>query len=263
MNTNTNININKIPLTKAQKDSILENKQYTVNLTWELSSKEKADKWMDKRVALKTAKFRDWLFQYISIALMVWLVCLIINGIVNKDYTVNSAKPNNTTEVNEVIETKEVIQSHVNFVLHAEASEKVDESWKIIREAMDMIKELEWVRYKAYYDHKQWSICYWTKSTYWATASHDQCHNLLWLRVASELERINKIAPWLERNKKVALISFMYNVWFKKHILQYAKKWDDASVVYLMSQYNMGGWKYLQGLQNRRYKEIEFYNLNK
>ena len=129
----------------------------------------------------------------------------------------------------------------------------------VIEEAIKFLKKHEWVRYKAYWDFRQYSICYWTKSFKWEIVTEEICEQRLKERVQSELLRINRMGDNLHFRKKVALISFFYNTWYKSNVLRYAAKWDDKSVVYLMSLHNVAWGKVLQWLVNRRAAEIEEY----
>jgi len=137
-------------------------------------------------------------------------------------------------------------------VIHKKDSE-------VIQEAMKFLKKYEWMRTLAYFDHKQWSVCYWTKSYKWEIVSKENCDKRLEARVKTELLRINRLADNLAWNKKVALISFMYNTGYNYKILNYARRWDDKSVIFLVSQYNSAGGVYLKGLQKRRNAEIDYY----
>ncbi len=130
---------------------------------------------------------------------------------------------------------------------------------EVINEAIKLMHKFEWVRYEAYFDYKQWSICYWTKSFKWEVTTQAECDKRLKERVQSELLRINRLADNLEGHKKAALISFFYNTWFKSNVLNYARRWDDKSVVYLMSLYNVAGNKKLNWLVSRRNAEIKVY----
>jgi len=130
---------------------------------------------------------------------------------------------------------------------------------KVINEAIKYLKRKEWVRYKAYWDFKQYSICYGTKSKKWATATHKECEQQLKERVQKELLRINRSADNLDWNKKVALISFFYNTWYKHNIMMYAKRNDHNSVTYLMNKYIYSNWKALKWLVKRRAEEIKIY----
>jgi GH24 family phage-related lysozyme (muramidase) len=145
------------------------------------------------------------------------------------------------------------IKNHI-----AEPSKMVGDEY-VIEKTMEFLRHHEGVRYTAYWDVKQYSICYGTRSVKGATANKEECEKILRERVQSELLRINRLGDNLPANKKVALISFFYNVGYKIEILNYARKGDDASVVYLMSLYNKAGGKYLPGLQKRRNAEIAVY----
>jgi len=130
---------------------------------------------------------------------------------------------------------------------------------KVVKKAMEFLRKKEGVRYKAYWDFKQWSICYWMKSKKGAVVTHKQCEKQLKERVQNELLKINRSWDNLSWNKKVALISFFYNAWYKHNIMMYAKRNDHNSVTYLMNKYIYSNWKVLKWLVNRRAEEIAFY----
>jgi len=142
-----------------------------------------------------------------------------------------------------------------------EVVQKTDE--KVIEETIKLLHKFEWVRLKAYWDFKQYSICYGTKSYKWEVVTQEECDKRLKERVQTELLRINRLADNISWNKKVALISFFYNTWYKFDVLNYVAKWDDASVVYLIRQYNMAWGKYNKWLASRRMEEVLYYNTNK
>lgn len=141
------------------------------------------------------------------------------------------------------VEAKAAPATDTNVATKKEVEHKTDD--QVIAEAIDFIKHHEGVRYTAYWDVKQYSICYGTRSTKGATATQEECDQLLKERVQSELLRVNRMADGIGGNKKAALVSFFYNVGYKSNVLQYAARGDDKSVVYLMSLYNSAGGKVL------------------
>lgn len=136
----------------------------------------------------------------------------------------------------------------------------VDRDDEVIKWAMELIKKYEGIRYTAYWDTRQYSICFGTKSYKGAKATHEECESMLKERVQNELLRINRLADNLEVNKKIALISLFYNIWYKDNILYFAKNGDHKSVTYLISLYNSAGGIYLPWLQKRRNEEVKIYN---
>ena len=131
---------------------------------------------------------------------------------------------------------------------------------KDIVQAVEFIKQNEWrMHLKAYRDFKQYSICHWVKSFKWEIVTVIECDKRLYNRVKQDWDLVDT-HPNLTDNQKVALTSLFYNIWVKKDILRYAKRWDHKSVVYLMSKYKYCWWKVCWGLVKRRAKEIEKYN---
>ncbi len=129
-----------------------------------------------------------------------------------------------------------------------------------IVQAVEFIKQNEWAMHlKAYRDFKQYSICHWVKSYKWETVTANKCDKRLYDSVKARWDIVN---TWtnLTDNQKVALTSLFYNIWVKKDILRYAKKWDHKSVVYLMSKYKYAWWKIAGWLVKRRKAEVLMYN---
>lgn len=77
--------------------------------------------------------------------------------------------------------------------------------------AYHFIKDHEWLRLKAYPDHKQRSICFGTKSYPWEVATLEDCYR----RYKQELQpRVNKILkehPDKNTCQQWALVSLRYN----------------------------------------------------
>ncbi len=160
------------------------------------------------------------------------------------------------------VDTSIFPQDHITDVskmVGTEEESSISPDEKVINEAIAFIKKFEWVRYEAYFDFKQYSICFGTKSFKWEKVNAEECDKRLKQRVQSELLRVNRLADGLQWNKKAALISFFYNTGFNIDVLNYAMKWDDKSVVFLVSQYNVAWGKYKKGLASRRAAEISFY----
>lgn len=173
------------------------------------------------------------------------------NQIVDLEYCNNFSD-----EIEEIEEIKEVpVKKEVQKI---KVDHKTDD--EVIKIAIEFIKSKEGVRYVAYPDYGQYSICYGNKSRKGATATQEECDKLLLERVQSELLRINRQADGIGGNKKAALISFFYNVGYKANVLNYAARGDDKSVVYLISLYTYADGNFLPWLQKRRQAEIKLYN---
>lgn len=208
-------------------------------------------------------KKRKRLRNYIILNIIAFFIIIYIAyNHFNNNLIEKAKKDNWITLIKEVKAFKPSEDDIDKTLIHlAESREKYIESDSyIIDRATEFLKEHEGVRYTAYWDFKQRSICYGHSSKYWETKTLEECEIQLRQRVTTELERINRFADWLNSNQKIALISFYYNVGFRYDVMQYAKRWDHKSVTYLMSLYNVAWGKWNRGLQNRRYKEIEIYN---
>jgi len=264
-------------LTRKQRDTILEDPR-TINLTGELSTRqtieERKNRIARRRLGTTAAKRKNIVHLMTSITFLILIVSItirVMSAPANAEETIEEW-------IQEIEQQEEVIQEDITKLIekvqdqqekvilkenwtsemHTPSTHKTDE--EIVAEAIKFLHKFEWVRYEAYWDYKQWSICYWTKSYEWETATKETCDHRIKERVQTELLRINRIADNLDWNKKVALISFFYNTWYKYNVLNYAARWDDKSVVYLISLYQNAWWKKLQGLVNRRAAEIKFYN---
>ena len=248
----------KNTLTQSELDRIIEDKN-TINLTWVKSSKQKVKR------SLKIQLYSSFLILFIVLLLNIRL------------YNTNALETNLnevfTSEFEKILEQEEIVEEDVEMLVTL-LQESVDQDIKVfpdtkknlhktdeevIQEAIKFLHKFEWVRLTAYFDYKQYSICSGTKSYKWETVTIEECDKRLRERVQTELLRINRMADNLEWNKKVALISFFYNTWYKHNVLNYAAKWDTDSVIYLISLYNKAWWQKLQWLVNRRYAEIEMY----
>jgi len=279
-------------LTKKELDSIIENKT-TINLAWLKSSRQKVKSKISKRLISSLAMF--WLtlgFAIYSFANMSPEEQFIsdFQEVLDKEVYTEEDVDSLVNQLQEMVDNEYVSETDKNYTYKDDVS-TVDtdifpQEWhsqntiktlsidneqekkepeilpdeKVIQEAMAFIKKFEWVRYEAYHDFKQYSICFGTKSFKWEKVNKEECDKRLRERVQSELLRVNRLADNLSWNKKAALISFFYNCWFQIDVLNYAARWDDKSVVFLVSQYNVAWDKYNRGLQKRRNAEINLYN---
>ena len=132
-------------------------------------------------------------------------------------------------------------------------TETVKRDW--IGKAIEFIRHYEWVRLKAYWDASQWSIWYWTRSYEWEVITQEIADQRLYDNVKTRWDK----TTWTP-NQRAALTSFVYNCWPRWNILDYSKKGDHKSVIYLMNSYCKTAWgKRLKGLVKRRNAEVELY----
>ena len=272
-----NTKIKRTNLSSIQKDKIIRNNR-TVDLKAKITKKKTlcADEIRQNRVINRKVWNLLETLEYIFIALLVWWFIIFWLAILNKIFLIpeeaywnEDYTKNNYEEIIKELEynarqvkiddlsnfKEEVIQVKVEEI--KEPVRWTDE--KVINETIKFLHKFEWQKLTAYWDIKRYSICSGTPSFKWEIVTQQECDKRLRNRIQTELLRVNRLADWIDWSKKVALISFFYNTWYKINVLNYAKRWDTASVVYLISQYNMAWWKYMQGLQNRRFAEIKMY----
>lgn len=242
--------IRKNTLTGKQLDNYISDKN-TVNLPWLKTTKHNT---MKRRVRRGINKM-----PIIAITLATFGLIFILIGS-NTSANIQEETENQleilleeNPEIEEIIEAEEQAETVNTWSIH-----KTDAD--VIEETIIFLKKWEWTHLKAYRDVKRFSICNGTPSYKGEVVTQEVCDQRLRERVQTELLRVNRSWDNLKWNKKVALISFFYNTWYKHNIMQYAARWDDASVVYLMNKYVMAWGKYMKWLQKRRNAEIVFYN---
>ena len=269
-------------LTKKELDSIIEDKN-TINLVWIKSSRQKVKAKIDRRLISSLtmfaltlgitihsfanmspeeqfiSDFQQVLDQEVYTEEQVDQLVDKLQEIVDNEYVSETTENDTYKDDISTVDTS-IFPQEWHEQINNEEENSVSPDEKVINEAIAFIKKFEWVRYEAYWDFKQYSICFGTTSFKWEKVSKEECDKRLRERVQSELLRINRLADNISWNKKVALISFFYNCWFQIDVLNYAARWDDKSVVFLVSQYNVAWDKYNRGLQKRRNAEINLYN---
>ena len=119
---------------------------------------------------------------------------------------------------------------------------------------MDFVADFEWFKECSYWDRKQWSIGYWTKSYKWECITREEAKN----RKAEVIKPIlAEIPSCFTDNQKIAIVSYQYNTWGNQMGFKwYVQKCDKKSVLYIM---NSWGWN-LPWLVKRRTIEISKFN---
>lgn len=121
--------------------------------------------------------------------------------------------------------------------------------------AMNFVADFEWFRECAYWDVKQWSIWYGTKSYKWECITKQEAKKRkLWY-----IEWIYKLYPsnCLTDNQKIALTSYIYNTGgYQMNLRTYISRCDKDSILYIMWQW---GWN-MKWLVKRRTIEIQKFN---
>ena len=124
---------------------------------------------------------------------------------------------------------------------------------------MDFVADFEGFHECAYWDVKQWSIWYGTKSYKWECITREEAKN----RKAEVIKPIlAEIPSCFTDNQKIAIISYQYNtwgnqrVWWNLSFKQYVQKCDKRNVLRIM---NSWGWN-MPWLIKRRTIEISKFN---
>lgn len=139
-----------------------------------------------------------------------------------------------------------------------EKDTKTVQDWKT--DAMHFIADFEWFRSCAYNDSKQWSIGYGTRSHPWECITKEEAMQRKKTHLNPLYELVDKTC--YTDNQKIALVSYMYNVWrYAMRIDSYIEKCDHKNIKFIMNTY---GWtikgKWSNGLAKRRNIEINKFN---
>jgi len=127
---------------------------------------------------------------------------------------------------------------------------------KGMEKAINFIANFEGFHPKAYFDYKQRSSGFGTKSYKWEVINLAIAKQ----RLADNVKARRDRTEGLNENQRVALTSFLYNAGNVSNILAYAKKGDTASVVYIMNATVYAGGKRAGGLVKRRSAEVLIFN---
>ena len=122
-----------------------------------------------------------------------------------------------------------------------------------LEEAIQTIKQFEWLHLTSYLDFAQRSIWFWTKSFKWETITKEEAEKRLLQEVENRWHFVKDLKA--TNSQKASLISYIYNTWNTK-ILPYAKRWDWKSVKYIMNKYIYCWWKVCWWLVKRRMVEV-------
>lgn len=143
--------------------------------------------------------------------------------------------------------------------------EKVKESpkknivskWDLIQRTFDFITHYEWYRDNKYWDWVRYSIWYWTPANWRNTINKEIARQ----EVIDRIVEIQKNLEWLSDNQKIALTSFIYNLWpkNKQYLINETRKWNYKYVSNQIKKYVYSWDKKLKWLVNRRYAEAELY----
>ncbi len=132
-------------------------------------------------------------------------------------------------------------------------------TWK--ERSVQFIQKFEWIRLKAYWDKKQWSIWHGTKSKRWEVITTEEADR----RMLAHLDSLYKLvdnSSCFSDNQKIALTSYMYNTWgYQMNLRTHIKQCNHKDIKYIMSVWGYwSNWERLQWLVNRRTEELNLYN---
>ena len=134
------------------------------------------------------------------------------------------------------------------------AEEWVSSNLKL--DTMNFIADFEGFRECAYKDNNIYSIWYWTISFPWECITKEEA-------IQRKIEHLNPLLAIVDKacyndNQKIALVSYMYNVWrnplnLQTHIQNCDREW----IIYTMNNWGWTAWWVrLWGLVKRRNIEI-------
>ena len=120
---------------------------------------------------------------------------------------------------------------------------------------LEFIAQYEWMHLNAYWDFKQWSIWYGTKSFKWETITDEEADKRARNIIQNIKTKYNLFD--LDLDKQKAIVSFVYNIWSLTNKQQrllnngnYKALWND------FLQYTKSNWKQLWWLVKRRQSEF-------
>jgi GH24 family phage-related lysozyme (muramidase) len=120
---------------------------------------------------------------------------------------------------------------------------------------MKFISRFEWYRSRSYWDRKQRSIWYGTKSYRWEEITREEWDKRFIQHLNPLYELVNKSC--YTDNQKVAMISYTYNTWaYAMNINRYIKRCSIKDIKYIMWVY----WYNNKWLKKRRYAELSLFN---
>ena len=120
----------------------------------------------------------------------------------------------------------------------------------------DFIVQFEGFQEKAYWDFKQWSIWFWTPSFKWETITREEAKKRKQEHINYIVERNTFINDIKNDNHKIAIISFIYNVWsLKPYQKWYINKWYFCALWNDFLKYKYAWWKVAWWLVKRRQAE--------
>lgn len=125
---------------------------------------------------------------------------------------------------------------------------------------MDYIESFEGYSRCAYWDVSRWSIWFWTKSYKWECIDRGEAYNRKLQYIQPLLSLVDKAC--YTHNQKIAMISYMYNVWTNamniSHYVWWCKKKD---IIYIMWKYwYTANWIWSNWLAKRRNAEKLKFN---
>lgn len=122
------------------------------------------------------------------------------------------------------------------------------------KQILEFIAKFEGLHLEAYWDYKQWSIWYWTKSHKWEVITQEEAEIRARIVIQNIRERYKLWEHPLE--VQIAVTSFVYNLWsLRNNQIWLLNNWYYCALWNDFTHYVYAWWKRLQGLVNRRYAE--------
>jgi len=270
MKTEIKVNITD-NMTVKQRDAII-NSPYTINLTWEVTSKQRRKNRVINRRKHKLIENAPKILTVITVSLAIIATIAIANAnnytMVaqdNKEYFKNDLnefhKPSWNLCQNLAFSNPERFKKECDVEKVNKTINEVKRwTYKTVEEkAFEFIIQFEWYHDKPYFDHKGYSCWYGmrcSKNTTWITKEKSKFF---------VIERIKQIRTKYNLEKydddiEVALISFIYNIWHPPIWMNwYIENWYINWLKNMMRKYSYASWKHLRWLAKRRNAETNLF----
>lgn len=163
-------------------------------------------------------------------------------------------KKDETKPVSSLVPKIEVKEQKKEVVKNVATQKKLD----VEKEAFKFISSFEWLHLSAYWDYKQYSIWYWSKSYKGEQITKEEAEKRLIQKIKDirNKHKLEKYNDWLE----VALISFVYNT---GHLPKWLNRYVDNNYIWALKSH-MKAYVYAWGIKlnwliKRRNAEVSLF----
>lgn len=131
---------------------------------------------------------------------------------------------------------------------------------QLAKDSIDYIEDFEGYSSCSYWDATRWSIWFWTKSYQWECIDREEAYKRKLSHIQPLINLVDKSC--YTHNQKIAMISYMYNVWSgAMNISHYVSGCRKNDVLYIMWKYwYTANWEWSNWLAKRRVIEKQKFN---